>query len=198
MRTCLRSWFEVVTPGFIAALLAMIIVLTQHNVEARQQKPQPKIGATELARLIHQSINEQRRKHKLPALAWSDALSRIAEKHSRHMADKDYFDHVSPDGKRFPDRYRQAGYVCEVIVGDKIHAGAENIALSRLYNSTTTENRVTYYQWNSAREIASKTVEGWMNSAGHRENILTRHWWHAGIGIVIAPGNRVYITQNFC
>jgi uncharacterized protein YkwD len=37
-----------------------------------------------------------------------------------------------------------------------------------------------------------------MHSARHRENILTPHWRHQGIGVEIGSGNQVYITQNFC
>jgi uncharacterized protein YkwD len=41
-------------------------------------------------------------------------------------------------------------------------------------------------------------VEGWMKSPGHRENILAPHWKRQGIGVEIAPGNRILVTQNFC
>jgi uncharacterized protein YkwD len=39
-----------------------------------------------------------------------------------------------------------------------------------------------------------------MSSPGHRENILTPYWRDEGIGIEVesSPGNKIYITQNFC
>ena len=85
-------------------------------------------------------------------------------------------------------------------VGKMVYTGAENIALGHLYNSMTTENGIAYYDWNTAQEIARRTVDGWMNSPGHRENILTPYWRHEGIGIAFesGSGNRIYITQNFC
>jgi uncharacterized protein YkwD len=81
-----------------------------------------------------------------------------------------------------------------------VYTGAENIALSHLYNSMTTENGITNFNWNSAQEIAQRTFDGWMNSPGHRDNILMPNWQHEGIGIEIesSPGNKIYITQNFC
>lgn len=184
----------------VAVLLAAAIVLGTVNtdVTAQQQKPQPKVEATDLAKRIHEQINKNRKKHGLQSLAWNDALSRIAAKHSRDMANRNFLNHNTPEGKTFSDRYRQSGFSCEILVGNKIHAGAENLALSRLYNSTTRENGITYYHWNSPEEIALRTVDGWMDSPSHRENILTPHWRQEGVGIEIGPGNKIYITENFC
>jgi uncharacterized protein YkwD len=79
-----------------------------------------------------------------------------------------------------------------------IYTGAENIALSRLYNAMTTENGVQYYDWNTPDEIVRRTVEGWMNSPSHRKNILTPFWQQEGVGVVIDPANKIVITENFC
>lgn len=170
----------------------------QSDVAARQQNLQPAIAPTDLAKRIHAQINERRVKHGLRTLRWKDSLSRIALKHSRDMANRNYLGHDTPEGKSFSDRYRQAGYTCEIRIGNLVHAGAENIALGRLYNSMITRNGVADYHWNSVQQIALKTVDGWMNSPGHRENILAPHWRQEGFGIEIGPGNRIYITQNFC
>jgi hypothetical protein len=59
-------------------------------------------------------------------------------------------------------------------------------------------NGVKYYDWNTLEEIAESTVEGWMNSPGHRKNILIPVWQREGIGVSIAPDDKVYITENFC
>jgi uncharacterized protein YkwD len=166
--------------------------------EARRQKPKPAVSAVDVAQRIHRLINEVRRKHNLPALAWDGPLARIAARHSRDMGRRNYFDHDSPEGRGFAHRYRQDGYRCEIRTGNIIHGGAENIALGRLYNSVTRINGVAYHDWNSPETIARQTVDGWMNSTGHRRNILTPHWRRQGVGIDIRPDNRVLITQNFC
>ena len=67
-----------------------------------------------------------------------------------------------------------------------------------LYSSTTYINGVPSHDWNTQEEIAIVAVEGWMNSQGHRENILDPSYDRAGIGVAIAEDDRVYITQNFC
>jgi len=163
-----------------------------------QGKPKPAVNANDVALRIHRLINTERKKRKLAPLAWDTRLTAIAAAHSRDMVRRNYMSHVSPEGHGFDRRYRLAGYKCRVRVGNTIHIGAENIALGRLYNSVKTRNSVATYDWNSPEAIARKAVDGWMQSTGHRENILTPHWRRQGIGIEIAPENRVLITQNFC
>jgi len=184
----------------VTVLLTVVLVLgTVHtSATARLQKTQPKVEASELANIIHALINKLRRKHGLKSLAWDDALNRIALQHSRDMANRNYLSHDTPEGKSFSSRYRLDGYSCDIRIGNRVYTGAENIALGRLYSSTATENGITYYHWNSVQEIALRMVDGWMNSSGHRKNILMPYWRQEGIGIEIGPGNKIYITQNFC
>ena len=54
------------------------------------------------------------------------------------------------------------------------------------------------YNWSSMESIATSTVTGWMESPGHRKNILEPHWQSEGIGVAVAPDYSVYITENFC
>lgn len=114
------------------------------------------------------------------------------------MAQRDYFSHDSPEGHDFAYRYRRAGYSCEIRKGNTIYLGAENIFQNNRYSSVTTINGKAYYDWNSEAEIAETTVRGWMDSPGHRKNILTPHWEREGIGVHLSPANKIYITQNFC
>jgi len=110
----------------LAAVLALSATYT--DAPARQQKPKPTIEAADLAKRLHAQINKERKKHGLTALAWSDALSRIAAKHSRDMTNRNYLSHDSPEGKDFSFRYQQDGYACVIRVGKMVYAGAENIA----------------------------------------------------------------------
>lgn len=181
-----------------AAVLLCALAAPTHAREARKSHQQPAVSAADVAQRIHERINEERRKQKLPALAWDATLAGIAAAHSRDMANRNYIGHDSPGGHGFDHRYRQGGYRCQIRIGRAIHTGAENVALGRLYNSMRTVNGVAYYDWNSAETIARRTVEGWMASSGHRANILTPHWRRQGIGVEIRPDNRVLVTQNFC
>jgi len=164
----------------------------------REPATPPDISAADVAQRIHQRINAERRKHKLPTLAWDARLAAIAAAHSQDMAHRQYLSHDSPEGHGFDQRYRQAGYRCEVHVGNIVYTGAENIALGRLYNAVTHRNGVSDYDWNSPEDISRKAVEGWMQSTGHRRNLLAPHWHRQGIGVQVGSGNTVYITENFC
>ena len=75
---------------------------------------------------------------------------------------------------------------------------AENIYQNNLYDSVTYYNGIPSYDWNTQEEIAQSTVEGWMDSPGHRKNILTSSYDREGIGVAIATNDKVYITQDFC
>ena len=143
-------------------------------------------------------INKERQAKGYAALSFNTTLSGIARRHSRDMAARSYFSHRSPEGTGFSERYRQAGYSCSVPADETIYTGAENIFQNNLYDRVITVGRETRYDWNSAGKIAKSTVQGWMNSPGHRKNILTPFWRSEGIGIAIAPDDKVYITENFC
>jgi len=74
---------------------------------------------------------------------------------------------------------------------------AENIAQNWTYESITYINGIPFHHWNTEEMLAEQTVQGWMNSPGHRANILSG--FHSeGIGVAIATDDKVYITQNFC
>jgi len=89
-------------------------------------------------------------------------------------------------------------FTCSLRVGNTIHMGAENIFMNIRFNSVSTVNGDAYYDWNSEEQIAETTVRGWMDSPGHRKNILTPHWRSEGIGVFLSPDDKVYVTQNFC
>ena len=55
----------------------------------------------------------------------------------------------------------------------------------------------TSYHWVDERKLASDIVDGWMESPGHRDSILSGYH-SAGIGMVITPEGKAYVTQNFC
>jgi uncharacterized protein YkwD len=162
-------------------------------------QPKPEVRSAELEKRIHLLINGERKRHGLSPLAWEDALSSIARKHSSDMARRGYFSHVSPDGHDFSYRYRQDGYQCIVrSKGEVYYTGAENIFQNNLYDRVMISNGIRHYDWNSLEKIAETTVDGWMTSPGHRKNILMPYWTTEGIGVSLSPDEKVYITQNFC
>jgi len=115
------------------------------------------------------------------------------------MAKNNYFSHVNLRGLDPTGRGSQVGYSCYKNYGSYYTTGiAENIFQNNLYDSVTYYNGVPSYDWSSQEEIAQSTVNGWMNSPGHRQNILTSTYDSQGIGVAIAADDKVYITEDFC
>ena len=160
----------------------------------------PIIDKHELEIKVHQLTNQYRTQHELEPLSLDDNLSNVARGHSQDMALRDYFDHESPEGVNPTGRAESEGYTCQKIVGNLIYSGiGENIFQNNLYDTVWyTAGIPTSYEWNNLEEIAHSTVDGWMNSTVHRENILTSTFDREGIGVEIAEDDKVYITQNFC
>ena len=123
-------------------------------------------------------LNTERARHRLRPLRLNRKLSRAARRHSRAMALRKFFSHTSLGGASFVDRIRRTGYLS----GVRSWAVGENIA----YGSGT---RAT------ARAIGT----AWMNSAGHRANILSSTYRAIGIGIArgmpVGPGGATYTTD---
>ena len=158
------------------------------------------LSSDELAAEIHGLVNQQRVAGGLPALASDTELAAIALGHSQDMADNNYFSHVDPRGMDPTARGEAAGFTCRKEYGSYYTYGiAENIFQNNRYSSVThySDGR-NEYDWNSPEEIAQSTVGGWMNSSGHRKNILTAGFDREGIGVAIATDDKVYITEDFC
>ncbi len=160
---------------------------------------QPEINVNILESRIHDLINEKRRQKGLSSLRYDSKLAYIAQKHSQDMANKNFFDHINPNGEDPTARGLKSGYRCYKDYGSYYEEGlAENFFQNNLYDSVTYYNGIPSYDWNTLEEIAQSTVNGWMNSPGHRQNILTSTYDKEGIGVVISSDEKVLITQNFC
>jgi len=159
---------------------------------------QPIIDINSLEIEIHSLINIERINNGISALSFDTELSSIAREHSQDMSNNNFFDHYNLIGQDPTDRANSAGYSCYKNYGSYYTEGiAENIFQNNLYDSVT-YMPIPIHDWNSQSEIAESTVQGWMNSPGHRENILTREYNKEGIGISISSDDKVYITENFC
>ncbi len=155
------------------------------------------IGLLEIE--IHNLINNERRNNGLTALSLDSKLSDIARVHSQDMAQNNFFAHENLRGQDPTARASAQGYSCYKSYGSYYTSGiAENIFQNNLYTSTTSINFIPFHDWSTQSEIAESTVQGWMNSPGHRQNILTSTYDKEGIGVAIASDDKVYITEDFC
>jgi len=178
-----------------------IIKYAQKKINPFQSdENKPQFDSQKIEYLVHQLTNQERKNYGLAQLVFDSDITQIARGHSQDMASREYFAHETPEGFSPSDRAEHEGYFCQKIVGFQVYSGlAENIFQGYLFNSYYTLNGViTSYDWSSEEEIAKTTVDGWMNSPGHRENILTNIFDKEGIGVEITSDNKVYVTQDFC
>jgi uncharacterized protein YkwD len=124
---------------------------------------------TSMEDMVTALVNKERAGKCTNSLRTDERLRKAARDHSADMAKKDYFSHVSRDGSSFVDRIARAGY-------PKSSAASENIALG----------------YSSAKAV----VAGWMNSEGHRNNIMNCSSKAVGVGLAYR-GDKPYWTQDF-
>jgi uncharacterized protein YkwD len=116
-------------------------------------------------------VNQARSEAGLEPLTESPVLSEVAEAYSRRMATEGFYGHEDPQGKRASDRIAEAGYLAQM--------SAENIA--------------------SGQPDAQTVVEGWLNSPGHRANIMNPEFREIGAGYAYTqtPPYHHYWTHLF-
>jgi uncharacterized protein YkwD len=174
---------------------------SQPNQTAESQPAGSEFNRENVEYLIHEHINEVRAERDLSRLSFDTGLREIARYHSEDMASSGYFAHTSPDGESMGDRYQKFGYQCQVSSGgNQYTTGGENLAKTYYQARISLQNGSTVY-YDSPGELAQGVVQQWMNSEGHRENILKPYWENEGIGVTITEedgATAVYVTQNFC
>lgn len=131
---------------------------------------------------IFYETNRRRVAEGLPALAYSPALEKSAQMHANDMVAQNFFDHISPvAGRRSPfDRMALAG-VNSGLRGENIAEafGIEYEPGRAVFGPAQNGGDFFSYQHKGApilphtySGLARAAVESWMNSPGHRENIL--------------------------
>ncbi|MER6410230.1 CAP domain-containing protein [Streptomyces humidus] len=133
----------------------------------RVETPVTVSAAAQAAAEVLSLVNEERAKAGCSAVAANSSLSDLAEKFSDDMAARGFFDHTDPDGASPWDRAAEAG-----ISG----LGGENIA--------------------RGQADAAAVMAAWMNSPGHRANILNCDFTTLGVGVHFGPGGPWW-TQDF-
>lgn len=144
---------------------------TQQNTKAQQSENTDKAEQTKDASQFEQKVvdlvNQERQKQGLKPLTLNKKLSDVARAKSKDMMDKGYFDHNSPTyGSPF-DMMKQFGI--------EYTTAGENIA--------------------KGQQSPEDVMNAWMNSDGHRKNILNPDFTEIGVGYV--KGDTTYWTQQF-
>ncbi|MCX5230696.1 CAP domain-containing protein [Streptomyces sp. NBC_00233] len=129
--------------------------------------PQNDQGQSSEADQVIALVNAERAKAGCGPLSANATLTRAAQGHSDDMAARDFFDHTNPDGAGPGERVTAAGYPWSTY--------GENIAMGQ--------------------SSPEQVMESWMNSPGHRANILNCDFKEIGVGIHSQGGP--YWTQVF-
>ncbi len=114
-------------------------------------------------------VNQQRAKAGCPALTRDSRLATAARAHSADMAAHGYFDHTTPSGVSAAQRITNAGY--------RWSSMGENIA--------------------EGQRTPADVMAAWMNSAGHRANILNCGYRNIGVGLAYDSHHTPFWTQDF-
>ena len=114
-------------------------------------------------------VNQERRSHGLPELSLSQELTKVAQIKAEDMRDAGYFSHTSPTYGSAFDMMR--------IFGITYRSAGENIA--------------------KGHRSADHVMEGWMDSSGHRANILNGSYTHLGVGYCTDERGTTYWVQMF-
>ncbi|MER7478295.1 CAP domain-containing protein [Streptomyces sp. NPDC126510] len=124
-------------------------------------------GESAAAAQVLSLVNEERAKVGCSPVAANSALTGLAQSYSEDMAARGFFDHTDPDGRTPWDRAEKAGIS---------NLGGENIA--------------------RGQATAAAVMDAWMNSPGHRANILNCDFKTLGVGVEFGSGGPWW-TQNF-
>jgi uncharacterized protein YkwD len=158
----------------LAALVAAPIVGIAGPAFAAEAHHRPAVAATvDKAAYETQVValtNEQRRMHGCGALRIDNRLIKSARAHSTDMVQAGFFSHTGSNGSDFVQREVEAGY-------SRRGASAENIA----------------WGYRTPQDV----VNAWMNSPGHRANILNCGSVAVGVGLAYTNGGSAYWTQDF-
>jgi len=154
----IRSWIWIIT---IVVIFAMIFgfntVFAATNQPLSAAASQQEITCpSEIELQVLTLLNEERANENLAPLTIDMRLMQAARKHNNDMAINDFVSHTGSDGSSPFDRIADSGY--------SMRSAGENIA--------------------AGYRTAEAAVQGWMNSDGHRANILHSSYEHIGIGYV--------------
>ena len=146
------------------ALIAALACFAAPNVAVAQSCVTPD-NVQNMAKEIATGLNASRRANGVASLRFNRQLGQAAMVHACDMQVRDFFDHRGSDGSNAQRRVRTAGYDDCIV--------AENIA------------------WGYPR--VEQIITGWLNSPGHRRNMLHPRIEEFGVGITQGPNGPYWV-----
>ena len=144
------------------------------NPEAPEKPESPEVPESGNSGNLKESqvvnlVNRERKSAGLESLQSDSELNRLARRKAEDMAEKGYFSHTSPTYGSAFDMLKAAGY--------SYRTAGENIAMGQ--------------------KTAEAVMNGWMNSSGHRANILSSGYSKIGVGYAVNKQGTPYWVQIF-
>jgi uncharacterized protein YkwD len=133
------------------------------------------VNLTGVEAALVEMTNDIRRRNGLPVLLEDGICRDAARGHSADMLKRNYFSHTDPEGRTLKERL------------------PANLATRRWGENIWTGSG---YDPRQVHYLAQVIMVGWMNSPGHRENILAPGYTHLGVG-VMAKNQEIKATQVF-
>jgi uncharacterized protein YkwD len=120
---------------------------------------------------VYQNVNQERSSFRLPELNWNEQLADEARRHANRIANGRFFAHQDPMRGDIDRRLN--------ISGIKWSRCAENL-----------------YEGNRG-DLPKEAVKAWLQSSGHRKNMLDSVFSETGIGAAVRPDMTIVIVQEF-
>ena len=160
---------------FTISKLSLLVLVSFQNAVAAvdgddavvQEAPAPP-EFTEEENALFELTNAERKRNNLPLFILDPKLMRMAREHSESMARLQQLSHTIA-GRSFSVRLQESGY--------QSMAAGENIA--------------------EGQSGASEAVQDWMNSPGHRGNIMNGQYTDIGVAVAVSASGRRFYTQVF-
>jgi uncharacterized protein YkwD len=157
--------------GRVGSVSGMVMALTVALGAGLAVRPAGAQDVSGFAEQVLILVNQERQAAGLAPLTRAPELDQSAQRFAQYMGTAHFFDHTGPDGSALHSRIAAAGY--------HGYTWAENIA--------------------AGQRTPQAVVQDWMNSPGHRANILHSSLKEIGIGIARVPGSPmgIYWVQDF-
>jgi hypothetical protein len=149
-----NSLFKSLRPPVLVGFLVIILLISSFLFVAFNQNVQQLLAAV-VSGVLSDLTNNQRQNYHLTTLKISPLLDKAAQEKVNDMARRGYFSHISPDGKK-------PWYWLD-LVGYKYRYAGENLAMD----------------FSESEEV----IKAWMDSLGHRENIVKKNYTEIGSGV---------------
>lgn len=173
--TFMQLYFDTFTKKLSSIRIMKADVLLMHQpyeIVYRGSLPEaPKLNDQEwekvengMEKQVFDITNVMRVRQGSKPLKWENTVRKVAYDHSKDMAENNYFSHFGLDGEGLKER----------------------LAEKEVFYLSAAENIAAQYT------DAPAAMEGWLNSEGHREALLSEDYTHIGVGVY-----RLYYTQNF-